>query len=165
MKEIQLTQGMVALVDDKDFEYLSQWKWFYTRAKNEHTGYARKKLRCPNTGKRINHSMHTLLMGPGKDQCVDHIDGNGINNQRSNLRVCSARENAWNRRRMTTKKLKANKGVTIIKNRKGTPSYWIARIGVHGERLYLGTFKTKELAEMAYAEAAHKYHKHFARVG
>lgn len=161
MKKIELTQGMFALVDDEDFEKLRNFSWFYTMAKDERTGYASRKFKDEN-GKRVNFRMHREILGAEKGTVIDHIDGNGLNNQKSNLRICSAIQNSWNRKKSATKKTKADKGVTIVKDRKGTPSYWIARIGVGYQRFYLGTFKTKELASAAYDEAAKKHYGDFA---
>ncbi len=76
MKEIQLTRGGVAIIDDEDFERVSELKWHLF--KDTHNSYAR-------TGYRIR--MHRLVMNAKKDDQIDHIDGNGLNNQNSNLRI------------------------------------------------------------------------------
>jgi hypothetical protein len=158
MKKIPLTQGQFALVDDDMFDFLNQWKWFYTIAKDEHTGYARRKTRHPVDNRRFNLSMHRIIMNTKEGEIVDHIDGNGLNNQKSNLRICTAGENAWNRRISKSKKLDACRGVSKVKDKRGVQKYWIARITYNYERIYLGTFPTKELAEQAYVEAARKYY-------
>ena len=92
MKEIVLTQGKVALVDDEDHEYLNQFKW--CAANNGGTFYAIRKA-CYD-GKWITERMHRVLFDipPGKE--IDHIDHNGLNNQRSNLRIVTRQQNKFN---------------------------------------------------------------------
>ncbi len=82
MKEIRLTQGKVALIDDADFEWLSQWKWRCSR--HFRTWYAMRTVH--SLGKTMTVSMHRLITGAKPGEQVDHVDGNGINNQRNNLR-------------------------------------------------------------------------------
>jgi hypothetical protein len=93
MKEIALTQGKVALVDDADYGWLNQWKWTLTI--HLHTCYA---YRMKWDGRRNRHiSMHRLITGAPKGQECDHINGNGLDNRRSNLRVCTHLINSRNR--------------------------------------------------------------------
>lgn len=90
MREIKLTQGKVALVDDSDFDFLNQWKW-----------YAMKTGRKFYAARRINRFtvlMHRLLLNLTNTKILtDHIDRNGLNNQRDNLREATIRQNAANR--------------------------------------------------------------------
>lgn len=83
MKKIELSQGKFALVDDEDFEWLSQYKWYF------HKGYARRSYRFAKTGKQRGVFMHRDILKLSKKYHTDHIDGNGLNNQRSNLRACT----------------------------------------------------------------------------
>lgn len=163
MKKIKLTQGKYALVDDEDFEYLNQWKWFFTKNPKDTQGYAVRSGYCKKTKKRTRIAMHRIIVQAKPGEICDHINGNGLDNTKSNLRVCTSFESSWNKKTFSTKKLKAIKGVTIVKDKHGVPSYWIARITVNKTRIYLGTFKTKELAEQAYKEAAIKFHGEFAK--
>jgi hypothetical protein len=93
MKEISLTQGQVALVDDEDYDYLMQWKWHFY--KGTHSHYAVCSLPRKN-GKRTGFRMHRLIMNTPPDLVVDHIDHNGLNNQKSNLRNCTKCQNQAN---------------------------------------------------------------------
>jgi len=92
MKEISLTQGKIALVDDEDYEWVSQFKWCVSKPRNFFYAVSRIK------GKLL--FMHRVIM---KDKLkenfvVDHIDHDGLNNQRSNLRIVTNQENLMNRR-------------------------------------------------------------------
>ena len=94
MKELPLTQGKAALVDDADFEWLSQWKWTAMRAKD--TWYA---VRKPYVGKvRLTVMMHRQIANTKDGMHTDHRDGNGLNNQRTNLRSATPTQNQHNRR-------------------------------------------------------------------
>ena len=84
MKEIILTQGQVALVDDEDFEYLNQWKW--CAIKSRKTYYTTRTIYIPC---KMTVIMHRIIMNTPLDMTVDHIDHNGLNNQKYNLRICT----------------------------------------------------------------------------
>ena len=94
MKEIKLSKGMVALVDDEDYEYLNQFKWYLTHSHYKHY-YAIRSV-CVNK-KYKSIRMHRDIMMPNHNQEIDHIDHNGLNNQKLNLRICSRAENSRNR--------------------------------------------------------------------
>jgi hypothetical protein len=87
-KLIPLTQGKFAIVDAADYEWLSQYKWFVKKRKN--TSYAESKKK----GKTV--KMHRLITGAPPHLFVDHIDHNGLNNRRSNLRLCTQQQNVYN---------------------------------------------------------------------
>ena len=96
MKEIQLTQGKVALVDDEDYEYLNQWKWYA----NEWKGGKLYAVRNVRKNKQYigYESMHRLLSSnKDKKLVTDHINGNTLDNRKSNLRICTISENTKNR--------------------------------------------------------------------
>lgn len=94
-KEIPLTQGYVTIVDQADYEWLNQWKWHVTKSR-KHIYAAR--WRTPVTNPKEIQKMHRLIMGNPEGLEVDHIDGNGLNNTRANLRICTRTQNQWNRR-------------------------------------------------------------------
>lgn len=89
MKEIILTKGYVAQVDDEDYELLNRYKW-YAKV-NSTIYYAARGCGNPN-----NKLMHRMIMNPPNDMVVDHLDGNGLNNQRYNLKVCTQSQNCRN---------------------------------------------------------------------
>lgn len=156
MKRIKVTQNRYALVDDEDFEYLSQFKWYASKQGN--TFYAHRDSRNRKRDKGTIICMHREIMNSPKD-LVDHIDGNGLNNQKKNLRTCTRSQNSMNQKahRDSTSKLK---GVTFDKSR----NKYAAQINFNGKKIYLGRFSVKEKAYQAYCEACVKYHGEFAKV-
>lgn len=145
MKEIKLTQGKVALVDDEDFEYLNQWKWF--AHKEGRTYYAHREIHTEKC-KRYILKMHHVITGiPPANLLCDHRDGNGLNNQRNNLRLVTKRQNAQN-----LQYSKSSQYPGVCKYRNG----WITRIRINGKRKYLGGFKTEIEAFNAYKNAVEK---------
>jgi hypothetical protein len=132
VKEIPLTQGKVTLVDDEDFDYLNQFKWYARKSKK--TFYA---FRGVNINKKvIGFSLHRSIMNPPVNMEIDHINGNGLDNQKENMRIVTSRQNAQNRH---IKKSSHYVGVSWdTKSKK-----WFARIRVRGISRYLGSFKNE----------------------
>lgn len=155
-KEIQLTQGKVAIVDDDMYEYLNQWKWHVNKQGNT---YYVIRNKCTLLKKRVYESMHRLIMKPDKGFVIDHLDGNGLNNQRNNLRICTVSQNSMNRNK-TVKNKSGFKGV-IWWERNST---WKAEIRHNKKKIYLGYYKNIIDAARAYNEAALKYHGEFANL-
>lgn len=152
MKEIPLTQGKVALVDDCDFERLSRFRWY---AACNH-GYGWYAVRCV---KRKHVYMHCEILNVQRGIRVDHKDGNGLHNWRNNLRPATSAQNMSNRGKQIDN-TSGYKGVTWSKDR----SVWIAKIGVNGKSKYLGWFDDTESAARAYNDAALMYHREFAKL-
>lgn len=158
MKKIPLTQGKFAIVDDSDFEYLNQWKWHAQKAR---TGmfYACRKQWVGN-GKYKFISMHRLLLNIEDTKTdVDHGDGNGLNNQRYNIRACTRSQNQMNRNR-TVKNSTGFKGVIFRKK----TNRFEANISCSGKSIHLGSFKSAQDAAIAYNKAAEKHHGQFAKL-
>lgn len=153
MKTIELTKGKAAIVDDKDFEWLSKLSWH--AAKRKQTWYAATRIYDTNRG-HIAY-MHRLLTGAQKGEKVDHRDRNGLNNRRSNLRPCNSLQNCMNKGPLKNKRSRF-KGVQFVnKLRK-----WCAEITVLGHRKRLGVFVRQRDAAIAYNEAALKEFGEFA---
>lgn len=155
MREIQLTRGKVALVDDRDFEAMSHYKWH--ARKGVRTWYAEGHGHRED-GAPTHLSMHRLIMGAPEGMQVDHIDGNGLNNTRENLRLCTRAENQFNRACSGGKS--KYKGVSLHRNGKK----WRAQIWFADKRVDLGLFIDEEDAARAYDEAARRLFGQFARL-
>ena len=153
MKEIQLTQGKMALVDDEDFEYLSQWKW---QAKRDGRRFYAIRHQSTINGKRPLIYMHRVLTGAEKGMEVDHIDMDGLNNQRSNLRKCTKQQNCQNRKALPGNSV--FKGVSRIRN-----GSYVSYIRVDKKLKNLGTYRREIDAALAYNKAAVELFGEFAR--
>lgn len=152
--EIPLTQGLVTLVDQDDAStVLGQGKWYAHR--NRHVIYALRMARRPD-GSRYTLALHTFLTGW---PLVDHINGDGLDNRRGNLRPAT---DAGNRRnaRLRTDNTSGFKGVYWYKSREK----WRAKIYVDGQGKCLGYHATPEEAARAYDAAARELHGEFARL-
>lgn len=158
MKEIKLTQGQVAVVDDADFDWLNQWKWYAHKHPRGRCFYAIR-----NTYKDAKHQtikMHRLILGITDPKVLcDHKDGDGLNNQRSNLRPCTITEN---NRNIAPKRcgFSQYKGVTHIKK----TGKWKVRIHYDSKDRHIGHYDTAEEAAIAYNEAATRHHGEFAYI-
>ena len=155
MKKIKLTQNKYALVDDNDFEELNKFKWH--ALKDENTFYTGRKIWDKKTKKQKYITMHRVIMKTPKGKETDHIDNNGLNNQRSNLRIVTHSQNQMNKG-MSKNNTSGFKGVSWDKNSKK----WLALIRFNGKQIYLGVYTTKEEASEAYIKACIKYHGEFA---
>lgn len=146
MKEIPLTQGYVALVDDEDYERLSMFPWHISSR-----GYAVRNSR--GSGKEL---MHRALMGNPTGREIDHINRNRLDNQKSNLRLSTHRENCCNQegRSITSQ----YKGVCWVKR----CNKWQAQINVNKKTIFLGLFEHDIDAARAYDKAAKQHQGVFA---
>jgi len=95
VKQIPLTQGKYAIVDDEDFVILNQHKWNAVQYKGNKTWYAKRNQRV--NGRQRTVLMHRQVMSAPPGLSVDHINHNGLDNRKSNLRICSHKENMFNR--------------------------------------------------------------------
>lgn len=141
MKQIKLANNKgFAFVDDKDFDELSKYKW--SLEKRRRTSYAKTNIKI--NGKWKVFRMHNLIVGAKKGQEIDHRDGNGLNNQRQNLRCCTRSQNCRNMRK--TRGTSRYKGVCWDKNNKK----WMAAIELNYEKIYIGRFDSEVRAAAAY---------------
>ena len=151
MKEIQLTQGKVALVDDEDFERVNEHKWYAQKGKNTWYAYRRSP--------RMSAKMHRFIMNTPKELLVDHIDSNGLDNRRCNLRECSAQQNCMNTR-ISKRNTSGFKGVCWHKRDKN----WYARIGFNKKKVFLGCYSLAVDAAKAYDAKAAELFGSFAKL-
>ena len=150
VRYIALTRGKFAMVDAADYEWLSQYKWSATSSGLN--TYACRNVR----GKIV--LMHRFIMKAPKGMVVDHIDGNGLNNCRSNLRICTHSQNMCNSRIRSGSS--QYKGV-CYERRSGR---WVAHIACEGQSYHLGTFDSEIEAARAYDRKAIELFGQFARL-
>lgn len=160
MKKIELTQGQYALVDDEDYGYLMQWKWCAHRRDKKYTFYAIRTIYPEKQTLR----MHNVIAGRyiKKDyEELDHIDRNGLNNQKSNLKAGTRGGNQHNTRNWGKFPKGVHKHIKKYKLKSGKIKEYVtfrSRINVDGKEIYLGGYKTVEKAVDAYAKASEKYY-------
>lgn len=157
MKEIELTHGYKTIVDDEDYEMLNQYHWCANidKRRPEKCG---SKIRVIGSVEGKTYLMHRYLTGADKtDTEVDHINGNSLDNRRSNLRIVTRQQNTFNRP-MRGDSGNPYKGIKQFGNR------WYARIKINGKTIHLGSHPSMEEAANAYNNAAKKYFGEFARL-
>ena len=157
MKKIQLTQGKYAIVDDEDYEIVSKFKWHYIDAyTHRKNGYARHLLY--ENGKPVGFiRMHHLILPFKNGYMIDHINGDGLDNRRENLRLVTKSQNMINsgaRKNNTT----GYKGVYRMRDK------WRVSISRDRKQHHIGCFKDKLEAIKAYNEAAKTYHGEYAKL-
>mgnify|MGYP000851944013 FL=1 len=154
-REIPLSQGLVALVDEADFDMVSRFNWAARRSGR--TFYATTARHCRRPSGLI--YMHRMLLLPAPDEEVDHVNGDGLDNRRCNLRLCTHAENGRNQRRPTNN-TSGVKGVSWNSGR----GRWEANIKTGGVSHFLGYFDSIDAAARAYDAAALAEHGEFARL-
>lgn len=162
MKEIILTQGYKALIDDEDFEVINKFKWSYLESQS-----GNQYAHCHSLGDKNRKTirMHRLIMKAPKGKEVDHINGDGLDNRKLNLRICNRNENQKNQK--NTIFLKRRKNVTskfkgVCWHKKS--NQWTSQAGLNKKRIYLGIFRNEINAAKAYDEFAKKNFGKFARL-
>lgn len=154
---IALSRGKVALIDDDDSQLVGEYRWWlYPVATTTH--HAGTQI-TDSHGNRHYLAMHRLIMNAPAGMDVDHINGNGLDNRKINLRLCARGENVRNRRPQVRRSSRY-KGVVWHKQ----TNCWMARISLHSKEHYLGLFHNELDAARAYNAAAKKLHGSFARL-
>jgi hypothetical protein len=155
-RRIPLTRGQFAIVDPEDYPRLVKQKWY--AAKRPLTYYAQRRS-GPSNRRRGTTTMHREVLKVPGHLLVDHINHNGLDNRKANLRAATYCENVWNCRKPKCGEMGSKyKGVSRQRGRKK----WQAQITVRGRRTCLGYFKNEYDAAKAYDEAAKKFHGKFA---
>jgi len=142
---IWLTQNKYSIVDNEDYQRISQYKWRYNK-----NAYA---LAHPN------YRLHRLIMLASHGEYVDHINGDGLDNRKANLRLCTNAENCRNTK-LSRNSTSGYKGVARHPN----TTKWRAYIVRDNKQIHLGLYENKDDAARAYNAAAIKYHGEFARL-
>jgi HNH endonuclease/AP2 domain len=160
MKRILLSQGRHAIVDDKDYSYLVQWKWSFGRSTNPDLGYAMRS--DYSSGKSKTVLMHRIVLERtlGRDLTREaiHRNGNRLDNRRANLREGTPSQRMHHGRRKKPNCTSRYIGVSFHRPRKK----WMAGISVRSRQINLGYFTDEARAAAAYNEAAVKYYGEFA---
>ena len=150
MKKIKLTQGKVAIVSDVDYNYINKFKWF-TFSPRKNIYYAART----QGGKLI--LMHRIIANTPADLHTDHINKNGLDNRRSNLRACTFTQNMQNKN-IYSNNTCGYKGVVKVGKR------WLAKITYNKKRISIGRFDSPEEAAKAYNNKAKELFGHYASV-
>ena len=153
---VPLTKGREAVIDACDVGLVSQFNWHLVNVRGQYP-YAMRVEKI--NGKRARVFMHRAIAAKTDDLFIDHIDGNGLNNRRSNLRQATPRENSQNQRAPISN-TSGQKGVCWNKRR----GKWQAQIRVDRKLVYLGLFARKEDAAAAYDAAAVQHFGKFANL-
>lgn len=152
---VGLSRGKTAIFDAADVDKVTGHLWQASKGKNTH--YAATRIRHPD-GRVSTLFLHRAIMTPPEGFVVDHINGDGLDNRRSNLRVATVAQNNLNSR----VRRDSRSGLKGAHYDAKTGSHY-ARIKVDGRYIHLGTFATAEEAANAYAEASAKYHGPYGR--
>ena len=180
MKLIPLTKGKFAQVDDEDYEYLMQWKWRYKPNNGEKStyGYACRTQRDTVAKKNLFVLMHRVIMNTPIGRVTDHIDGDPLNCQKDNMRICTRAENSKNQGKHTTRETSSKYlGVYAHKmtwsingtNEQRVCYKWRANIGFTDElgvrrRIKSKLFESQEEAAIEFNRLAKIYKGEFARL-
>lgn len=155
MKTIDLTQGKFALVDDDDFDRVNQFNWRAV-CTGGHVHYVRRRFKTTNGKWNGQQYLHRFIL-PGVVE-IDHINRDGLDNQKHNLRSTTSSQNHANQKKQAGRS-SSFKGVYRFRRRE-----WRASIQLNGKSTHLGLFKTEVDAAKAYDVAARKFFEEFARL-
>lgn len=151
---IPLLRGGCAIIDAADISIVEKFNW---HAHSEKCGLTYARASILGTGRKI--KMHRLLLDAPNGVLVDHRDGDGLNNRRENIRLATSLENQRNQR-LRSDSTSGLKGVTWHKAR----NKWYSQIRLRGKHIHLGVFDDKQLAALAYDNAARELFGEFARL-
>lgn len=161
MKQIPLTQGKFAIVDDEDYERVAKFKWFALRqGRKQKTWAAVRNVTVGSNKKRLEY-MHRFILSAPAGKVVDHQKHleNFVDNRRANLRITNQLKNCWNLRKTVSQTSSVFKGVCWHR----IASKWEAYICPHRKKIYIGLFKEEIMAAKAYDDAAKKLFGEFAQ--
>lgn len=146
-------------VDDQDYELVKSFHWMASSGSKRDKNFLYACTSGGGRNKKTSVKMHRLIMSVPHGMVVDHIDGDGLNNRRSNLRVCTRSENSRNQR-------KSSNNTTGFKGVYWLPrdNRFLAKLFVNGKSKQVGSFMTAIEAAKAYNEAAKKYYGEFANL-
>lgn len=160
--EIDVGHGRKAVVNEADYSTIDKYTWGAAKSKGGQIWYAQTNIKRKN-GKYSPVQMHKLIVPDVPSGMVrDHVNGNGLDNRRKNIRICEPKHNSRNQQAHRDKKHSRYKGVAIMPGNRTRP--WFARIIVDYKQIYLGWFGTEIEAARAYDGGARQYFGEYARV-
>ena len=159
-KRIPLTKGEFTIIDDADFDLVSKWKWFLVSSKIDRSALKYAGRNEHNGGKKSTILLHRVLTGVKPGLVVDHIDGDGLNNQRGNLRICTHQQNISNSKK---RKNGVSSGYIGVHHHSQNPCF-VSQIRSGPKTIHLGCFKNAIDAAKAYDSAALRLRGKYARL-
>lgn len=147
---IPLSLGLVALVDEEDYAWASQWKWHASKGRRGSYYARRNRPRGERAAGGI--SLHREIAKPLPGQDVDHIDGDTLNNTRANLRCCTHQQNCWNSRR-SCRNISGYKGVSWSER----DQHWRVLLRINGRNTWIGAYDSAEAGAAAYDAAVRRH--------
>jgi len=156
-RRIPLTQGKFALVDPEDYEGLSKYNWYAVRSPR---GFYAVRTVITKKGRSVRKTvgMHRVILKAPQGKLIDHINHNGLDNRKCNLRICTIQQNVWNMRKQRGNCASQYKGVTLRKD----IGKWQARIICNGKSFSIGYFGDEKAAAAAYDKKAKELFREFA---
>jgi len=156
MKTIKLTKNYYALVDEEDFKKVNKINWYATEK--------RDKVYANTKNSKLQISMHRYILNIKDTKLyIDHINGNGLDNRKINLRLCSNSQNLANAPK-SKNNISGYKGVVKVKRNYQLKNPFISSITKNGKAYHLGYFETAELAAAAYNKKAIELFEEFANI-
>jgi len=155
-RRIPLTQGEFAIVDPEDYAHLAKYRWHL--AKSPSGSYATRWHRAKHSKQRKKIWMHRQVISVPSGMVCDHINRNGLDNRKANLRPATLSQNLCNRAKRKTKTRSKYKGLEWDRIQRK----WKVRIQIKKRKIYLGSFASQIDAAKAYDKKARQLFKEFA---
>mgnify|MGYP000848918023 CR=1 FL=1 len=155
MREIELSRGLVSIVDDADYDWVAQWKWTACVGSSGLV-YAVRRAKATESAGRPQIAMHRAILNAPLHLLVDHINHDTLDNRRENLRLCSASQNNMNKR-LNRRSTSGHKGVSWD----ASEGQWAVKIKVNRREIWLGRYDNIDDAVAAYRNGSLQYHGDF----
>lgn len=157
---VQLTRGYEAKIDVQDVALVADKNWCASQQGNRNYAYTSKRVVCSDGIVRYRKlALHRFLMTPEYHLHIDHVNGNGLDCRRYNMRLATPSQNACNQR-ISSRNTSGFKGVLFHKPKKR----WVAYIAFKCKSYHLGYFDTATDAHEAYVKASSMLHREFGRI-